>query len=284
MTISFGLFKGACRSVLISAFALSAHAALTDLSSTPLQTYSAPSSTDVKPNLMFVLDDSGSMDWSYMPDQIDDYSSTAYWYKNSAFNGVAYNPAITYSPPAYFNVDGTRDYTTYPSMDGLTTEKGADSTTKPNWKNVPKDKYGVQFKDGEGNQTFSNLMTSAFAYVIVPGEYCNSPKLRTCITSSTPTTSYPYPALLRWCDSSALTNCRATYDSSSFSYPRIPSPRTAKITISGWSSTAVSSIKVDGKEILNATTSASADPSVVAQRVRDAINTGHPEKVVGLGL
>ena len=40
-------------------------AADTDIASAPLIT---SSSTAVKPNLMFTLDDSGSMDWEYMPD------------------------------------------------------------------------------------------------------------------------------------------------------------------------------------------------------------------------
>ena len=66
-------------SVLAAALALtmSAHAALTDLSTLPLSTYYAPSSVDVKPNILFVLDDSGSMDWDAMPDQatwFDDYN------------------------------------------------------------------------------------------------------------------------------------------------------------------------------------------------------------------
>ncbi|MBK7472040.1 MAG: hypothetical protein IPI73_16970 [Betaproteobacteria bacterium] len=49
-------------------FAAGVQAAQTDISTVPLETYSAPSSTDVKPNVLFVLDDSGSMDWDFMPD------------------------------------------------------------------------------------------------------------------------------------------------------------------------------------------------------------------------
>ncbi|MFZ4537506.1 MAG: PilC/PilY family type IV pilus protein [Propionivibrio sp.] len=206
------------------------------------------------------------MDWAYMPDQIGGYSSTPYWYKNSAFNGVAYNPAITYSPPAFFDSSGVRDTTTYPGMDGSSTAKGADSSSKPNWKAVSNDKYGVQ------SGSTSDLSYNAFAFVIVPGEYCDTPKLRTCITSSSSTTSYPYPAALRWCDSTALTSCRATYDSSSYSEPRIPSPRTATIAVNGSSSTTVSHITVDGQEIISATTSASSTSSTVATNIRNAIN------------
>ena len=53
---------------LLVALAFSGKALATDISTEPLNTYSAPSSTDVKPNVFFVLDDSGSMDWDFMPD------------------------------------------------------------------------------------------------------------------------------------------------------------------------------------------------------------------------
>ena len=46
-----------------------AGAALTDLASGPL---SNSGSSVVKPNLMFVLDDSGSMNRDYMPDSVED--------------------------------------------------------------------------------------------------------------------------------------------------------------------------------------------------------------------
>ena len=60
------------------------------------------------PNLMFVLDDSGSMEWDYLPDWAGPHSGinpadgefkATPWYQffNPAYNGVAYNPAIRYS-------------------------------------------------------------------------------------------------------------------------------------------------------------------------------------------
>lgn len=60
--------------------------------------------TTVKPNLMFILDDSGSMSWTYMPDTTDDFRG-GYGYVSSQCNGVYYNPAITYLPP--LKADGT---------------------------------------------------------------------------------------------------------------------------------------------------------------------------------
>lgn len=76
-----------------------AQAAATDVSPAPIFT-AATATTEVKPNVMFVLDDSGSMSWDYMPDIADDFSGK-YGFASSQCNGVYYNPAITYAPPVY---------------------------------------------------------------------------------------------------------------------------------------------------------------------------------------
>jgi type IV pilus assembly protein PilY1 len=72
-------------------------AATTDVAAGPIFT-NATATTEVKPNVMFVLDDSGSMDWDYMPDDANNFSGN-YGFPSSQCNGVYYNPAITYSPP-----------------------------------------------------------------------------------------------------------------------------------------------------------------------------------------
>lgn len=87
----------------------SAHADLTDLAPVPLIT-SSPQI--VKPNLMFILDDSGSMAWGFMPDTVEgfarDGSGTAkYGYVSSQCNGVYYNPKRIYTPPISVASDGT---------------------------------------------------------------------------------------------------------------------------------------------------------------------------------
>ncbi|ABR91495.1 type IV fimbrial biogenesis protein PilY1 [Janthinobacterium sp. Marseille] len=77
------------------------HAAATDIANAPLSS----SSVDVvKPNVMFILDDSGSMDSEYSPDTAN-FSSTKYGAKSSHCNGMYYNPAIVYNPP--IKADGT---------------------------------------------------------------------------------------------------------------------------------------------------------------------------------
>lgn len=76
-------------------------AALTDIANVPL---ASSSTTVVKPNILFTLDNSGSMAWGFMPDDIENrYNTTGY--KSHLCNSVYYNPNVTYVPPK--NADGT---------------------------------------------------------------------------------------------------------------------------------------------------------------------------------
>ncbi|TFY97031.1 PilC/PilY family type IV pilus protein [Ramlibacter humi] len=59
-----------------------------------------------KPNLMFILDDSYSMAWEWMPEVSVYFGHRRYGRRASQCNGVAYNPKITYIPP--YNADGTQ--------------------------------------------------------------------------------------------------------------------------------------------------------------------------------
>jgi len=67
------------------------------------------------PNIVLMLDDSGSMGWAYMPDwgYLSDHSDDAV--RSSSVNGVYYNPNVTYTPPK--KADGTSypDITTFPN-------------------------------------------------------------------------------------------------------------------------------------------------------------------------
>lgn len=110
--------------ILISSWMV--HAAVTDISSNPLSTASG---TIVRPNVMFVLDDSGSMNFNFMPDHVGytqtgnkcrsgstgrttascaGTSQTGYQKPTTGgdppvyspyFNAIYYNPTISYSPP-----------------------------------------------------------------------------------------------------------------------------------------------------------------------------------------
>jgi len=68
-------------------------------------------SIQVKPNIMFVLDDSGSMESTYIPDvaalfAFKDNGADRYGFASPACNGMYYNNDIDYAPPV--KADGTR--------------------------------------------------------------------------------------------------------------------------------------------------------------------------------
>ncbi|MCM8635131.1 MAG: PilC/PilY family type IV pilus protein [Candidatus Accumulibacter sp.] len=247
-------------------------AAPTQLANSPI---SGASSVEIAPNILFVFDDSGSMDWDYLPDWAG-LSSGLHQAKNAGFNGLAYNPAVTYLPPKYFDASGAPDTTTYPSQTSAATSA---------WTSVKDDGYGVQ------STARSNLIGIAYYYTTVAGEYCTNQSMKTCVAASAPSATYPVAAKLRWCrtaaDAVAATPtagaCQATQIDPNpgppatptnipFSYPRMPAPRASVLTISGSSSTSVSSITVGGQQILSAATPTTGSPAVLAGYIESAIN------------
>lgn len=52
----------------------------------------------IEPNLMYIHDDSGSMYWSFLPDDVYD-SYTKVRARSSYYNNVYYNPLVVYPPP-----------------------------------------------------------------------------------------------------------------------------------------------------------------------------------------
>lgn len=71
----------------------------TDISDAPL---SSSTSSQVKPNILFVLDDSGSMAWKYMPDGLN---ANTIGYRNNSCNYIYYSPTVRYEVPKA--ADGT---------------------------------------------------------------------------------------------------------------------------------------------------------------------------------
>jgi len=132
------------------------------LATAPLAT---STTSKVLPNVMFILDNSGSMDWDYLPDWADDTApgaSTSYrnipaLHRNAGFNGVAYDPSVVYAPPVLYNADGTLNTTTYPNIGSP-------------WTSVKDDAYGKTFTGS------SNLVTG-FPDV----EWCTSTAYTTCL-------------------------------------------------------------------------------------------------------
>lgn len=82
----------ACSVMLAALWAMPATAASTDIANVPMTVKSV-----VKPNIMFTLDDSGSMDWPFMPDSAFNNRSNN-CFKNNLFNQMYYSPNITYTP------------------------------------------------------------------------------------------------------------------------------------------------------------------------------------------
>jgi type IV pilus assembly protein PilY1 len=148
-------------------------AGVTDLSNVPLVN---ASSVDMLPNIMFILDDSGSMNSNYMPDyaassSCRDASSftpceegDAPFYA-SAFNKAYYNPSIDYLPPK--KADGT------------------DMTNYTTWTNVPRDGYGIQSSSSTNLVThYPERVACKNSWDDVNGANCRS---------QTSGTSYSYP-------------------------------------------------------------------------------------------
>ena len=81
--------------LLVPAFT---HAANVLLANKPLV---ESSTSDVLPNLMFIIDDSGSMNQDYTPDWSN--SGDPKLFKNSAYNTQYYNPNIRYLPAVKYD-------------------------------------------------------------------------------------------------------------------------------------------------------------------------------------
>jgi type IV pilus assembly protein PilY1 len=148
--------------------ATSAHAALIDLANSPLV---VSNTNEVKPNLFFILDDSGSMSWDYMPDTVRSnlcrtvgaginagatYSGTFSGYCCSTNDNSSGNRGTTLGA-CHGATGGWRGHPLYLAADfnGVAYNPAirylppvaANGTEYPNitnWSSVPNDHYGIQ--------------------------------------------------------------------------------------------------------------------------------------------
>lgn len=344
------------RFAIVSAIALAAdvYAAPTDIAQQPL----AQPASNVPPNIMLILDDSGSMIQQYTPDYLgrhfggsnrlcldakDDNGSIDTNLDNCEagdpplmtpdLNTQYYNPEIRYYPAV--NYDGSSK----PSMDAATTsnwtavptdgvsvsslnsfrkdtldmngggstvttadlvngypdrvwcKSQSDSATGSNCRvngayTYPDDNYGYGLTTG-GNVKYVN--GAPYYYRIVPTVYCTDQTLTVCTPSTAPTGAYTVPAPVRYCDSTALTNCQAKHQGS-FTRPQYTGfvttasssavPATASITVKNPQSDSyagsITAIYVRGVNILNGVTvsqSASFTASAAATAIKNAINS-----------
>lgn len=131
---------------------LAAAAATADISNEPL---TSSSTASIRPNLMFMLDASGSMDYDYAPDYVGAYkysdsllspllpSATKLCFADAAINPIFYNPALTYKPPV------AADGTPYPDSsfssawrDGFNTAAGTRDLRNPDNLSSPETQVG----------------------------------------------------------------------------------------------------------------------------------------------
>lgn len=243
--------------LLISPLAFAGHVALANKPLVDTTT------SDVLPNLMFVLDNSGSMDRNFTPDWVSGYDDDGFMRigfsnptlsKNAAFNSQYYNPNISYTPGVKY------DGTSLPSQ--------------TSFKTVLDDGY-------IGATSVTNLEGVANYYAFLPGEFCTSRALNNCVVQAAADKTYKYPATVRWCDTAAnallavppVGACQAvrtTTTSPTHMALRTPTPD-AKITFTTKST--VSSIKVNGKEILGfGITKVPSSTSTMATNVANSIN------------
>jgi len=121
-------------------------AAVTDIANSP---FTVTGASPAKPNVMFILDDSGSMGWSHMPDSVaanflqDSSGNKKYGYVSAQCNGVFFDPAISYVPP-----------------------KKADGSSYPNvsFTAAPYDGFNLSAKDPKTNLSVINLSTGFKAW------------------------------------------------------------------------------------------------------------------------
>ncbi len=220
---------------------------------------------NVKPNLMLLYDNSGSMASAFTPDYVDDSTtcrSRALMsggtrgctvgqppFNSSDFNRQYYDPKVTYTPPV------KSDGTSYASQTRSATT---------NWTSVTTDGFGVNKKDLLGQSASTTNLATGFPdlrwcdtnnancvyntatytypndsrytsqaynsnpyyYTINVAEYCTDDSLTNCTTTAVGAAApagYPKPAKVRWCDSTALTNCQAKYVGN-YKYPRFSNP------------------------------------------------------------
>ncbi len=83
----------------------------------------------VEPNIMFILDDSGSMGWDYMPDGRNTSRNAR---TSSSYNRIYYNPDVKYLPPLDENGNSLPNANFYDAWDDGYRKKLGKSTDTPN--------------------------------------------------------------------------------------------------------------------------------------------------------
>ncbi len=241
--------------------ATSAQAGLTDISTDPMVT--GGTSVIAKPNVMFMLDDSGSMDWDYMPDNAKNFAGK-YGFNSNQCNGVFYDPAFNYPLPV------KSDGTTYPNAtftaawrDGYNTGSGTvnlntnftggSGTGASGYTSYTGPAYYYTYTGAQNTEAQQNILNTSSTYY----QECNS-----AIGST------PGSAVFTLSRLASVPTTTITVSGSSGS-------GNATITITAASSARVSSITVSGTgggQIMSGRSSSSSTTSTVASNIASTIN------------
>ncbi len=237
-------------------------AASVTLASSPL----ANSSTStVSPNMMFMLDDSGSMNWDYMPDDAKNFSGY-YGFESPHCNGVYYNPAFTYVPPV------TSTGTSYPNSSFTNAWNDGYNQSTAGTTNLNTSFPGGS---GTGQSGAPNYSGPAFYYSYsgtqtLPSQmlYHNTSSIfyQECISPIGSTTKV---------DGTNPVNTvftQVNLATTPISIITVTPPPGATITVSGNSTTSVSKVIVNGIELISGTTSSSRNSTTLAGYIATAIN------------
>jgi type IV pilus assembly protein PilY1 len=239
MTTINKFLNNAGKFIILAAVMANAHGAITDIAQGPLVT-SSSSTQPVKPNVFLMMDDSGSMGWDFMPDDAQNFIN-AYGYTSSQCNGVYYDSAITHAAPV--KADGT----SYP-----------DATFTAAWV----DGYNTGFGTTNLNTGFSSggsATGSAFYYAYSGTQTTNALKNY----ANTASTFY------QECNSAI----GSAPGNAVFKKYRLAPTETTTIAISGTSSTSVSGITVNGKQMMSAASgTATTSSSTLASNIASKIN------------
>lgn len=224
-------------------------AATVALATAPLAT---STTTSVKPNLLFVLDDSGSMAWSHMPDDTNDGGSAVsfnfgfYGGRSSQCNQVYYDPAVTYKPPikadgtSYANASFTAAWT-----NGFNTGAGT----------VNLDTSFRALTESSSSITADDTTSRSAYYYAYSGSQTAANQKRYHDTTST---------FFSECGSALSTSPgQDVFNKRTISTTAV----STTLRISGTDSTSVSSIKVNGVELMSGTSTASTSSSTVATNI-----------------
>ncbi|MEQ1526940.1 MAG: PilC/PilY family type IV pilus protein [Gallionella sp.] len=204
-------------------------------------------STAVKPNLMFILDNSGSMNWDHMPDDAADLGSSVtfqfgyYGFRSSQCNQVYFNPSEDYLPP----LDAAGVVYANASFIAAKTNGFDSASTATNLNN--------QFK-ASTSMRGDSLAQSAYYYTylgaVTTKDYNSTTNTFYTECNNSTGSDVAKIAPVRGV-SSTLSAANGGGTGNVFVKHRLATTETTTITISGSGSTTVSDITVNGVSILS---------------------------------